>query len=363
MIKDEIDHNGAYLCVHKLLELQYLRHCGLKLVCEDQKKCFTNRQKWRRFVLLTFINPKIGYHVKTADIFCFVDFETQSRRGSRSAILTSYDQSRLEIGHFNVSIPTPEGNCQIGRFDEIPNSSDDQMSTRGHLQCCTSIRPNFLNLNFSICISFNVFPVKCSYYREQSLNHLSASLSVLYRQQINIPVPANQGPPKIISINCRAGPYTRRFRIVTFVFDEDRETCIILRETKSRSVYRYYPNIRSSCFISKNCIFQSTSIIFILLIRSNIELNPGPPKIISVNCRGLSSRVKLLSSIGKLRKECEKNESAIIFLQETHLDDCQLISEIWLGTQIIKSYYSRAQRGTLIILKGEFKINSERNIK
>ena len=85
-----------------------------------------------------------------------------------------------------------------------------------------------------------------------------------------------------------------------------RETCIILRETKSRSVYRYYPNIRSSCFISKNCIFQSTSIIFILLIRSNIELNPGPPKIISVNCRGLSSRVKLLSSIGKLRKECEK---------------------------------------------------------
>ena len=37
VIKDEMDHNGAYLCVHKLLELQYLRHCGLKLVCEGQK--------------------------------------------------------------------------------------------------------------------------------------------------------------------------------------------------------------------------------------------------------------------------------------------------------------------------------------
>ena len=59
VIKDEIDHNGAYLCVHKLLELQYLRHCGLKLVCEGQKKCFTNRrQKWRRFCFVDFYQSK-----------------------------------------------------------------------------------------------------------------------------------------------------------------------------------------------------------------------------------------------------------------------------------------------------------------
>ena len=68
----------------------------------------------------------------------------------------------------------------------------------------------------------------------------------------------------------------------------------------------------------------------------NIEMNPGPPKIITVNCRGLSSKVKLLSTIGKLRKECKTNEQSIVFLQETHLDDSELIANIWTGTTVIK---------------------------
>ena len=131
----------------------------------------------------------------------------------------------------------------------------------------TSIRPNFLILTY---ISFTVFPVKCSYYGEKSLNHLSASLSVLYRQQKNIP-------------------------------------------------------------------FNVASVILILLILGGVEANPGPanqgsPKIISINCRGLSNKVKLLSSIGKLRKECDKNDSCIIFMQETHLDDVNFISNVWQDT-------------------------------
>ena len=103
-------------------------------------------------------------------------------------------------------------------------------------------------------------------------------------------------------------------------------------------------------------LFRSSLIISLLLLRGNIEPNPGPPKLITVNCRGLSSKVKLLSTIGKLRKECGKND-AIIFLQETHLDDSELISSIWEGTTVIKSFLSSSQRGTMIILKGQFTIN------
>ena len=95
-------------------------------------------------------------------------------------------------------------------------------------------------------------------------------------------------------------------------------------------------------------LFRSSLIISLLLLRGNIEPNPGPPKLITVNCRGLSSKVKLLSTIGKLRKECGKND-AIIFLQETHLDDSELISSIWEGTTVIKSFFSSSQRGTMII--------------
>ena len=108
--------------------------------------------------------------------------------------------------------------------------------------------------------------------------------------------------------------------------------------------------------VSSACLFRLNSVILILLLRSNIERNPGPVKFISVNCRGLSSKVKLLSTIGKLRKECLKNDEAIIFLQETHLDDVELISNSWEGTVVIRSFFSSSQRGTIIILKGNFKV-------
>ena len=107
----------------------------------------------------------------------------------------------------------------------------------------------------------------------------------------------------------------------------------------------------------KACLFRLASVVRFLLIASGIELNPGPPKIITVNCRGLSSRLKMLSTIGKLRKECEKNDSCIIFLQETHLEDAQLISDIWEGSIVMNSFYSSSQRGVVTILKGQFKIN------
>ena len=100
------------------------------------------------------------------------------------------------------------------------------------------------------------------------------------------------------------------------------------------------------------------SVRFFLLLRGNIESNPGPPKIITVNCRGLSSKCKLLSTIGKLRNETKKNESCLIFLQETHLDDYDLITNAWEGTKVVGSFFSTASRGTLIIMKVLFTINA-----
>ena len=103
-----------------------------------------------------------------------------------------------------------------------------------------------------------------------------------------------------------------------------------------------------------------SSIICLLLLRGNIERNPRPgqPKILTVNCRRLLSKVKLLSTIGKLRKECDKCSSSIIFMLETHLQDIDLITNVWTGCTVVNSFFSASQRGTIIILKGNFTINS-----
>ena len=115
-------------------------------------------------------------------------------------------------------------------------------------------------------------------------------------------------------------------------------------------------HISKMIFVCDGCIYRRISIIRTLLILSGIEINPGPIKLITVNCRGLSSRVKLLSTIGKLRKESERDESCIIFMQETHLDDAELITKIWDGTQVVSSYFNNSQRGTIIILKGNISV-------
>ena len=130
-------------------------------------------------------------------------------------------------------------------------------------------------------------------------------------------------------------------------------------DTRKRS-YLYLNVSIYLCLLSTTDAFKISSIILLLLLRSNIEPNPGPgqPKILTVNCRGLSSKVKLLSTIGKLRKECDKCSSAIIFMQETHLDDIDLITNVWVGCKVINSFFSSSQRGTTIILKGNFNINS-----
>ena len=139
--------------------------------------------------------------------------------------------------------------------------------------------------------------------------------------------------------------------------DNCLDNCFTSKIVSCASNFYYYRSV-TRAMIMRNNPFRLASITQMLLLIGNIEMNPGPPKIITVNCRGLSSKVKLLSTIGKLRKECKTNEQSIVFLQETHLDNSDLIANIWTGTTVIKSFFSNSQRGTIIILQGDFKVNS-----
>ena len=74
--------------------------------------------------------------------------------------------------------------------------------------------------------------------------------------------------------------------------------------------------------------------IRIRLLREGIESNPGPEpetlKIITVNCNGLTSDQRLLQAIGKIKRNI-KLKDAIIFLQETHNANLELIENLWQG--------------------------------
>ena len=61
VIKDEIDHIGAYLCGHKLSELLNLHYNGLKVLFEGRKRHLKNLMQWRLFcfVLFCFIGRRL----------------------------------------------------------------------------------------------------------------------------------------------------------------------------------------------------------------------------------------------------------------------------------------------------------------
>ena len=97
-----------------------------------------------------------------------------------------------------------------------------------------------------------------------------------------------------------------------------------------------------------------------------IEPNPGPDidslEVISINCNGLTSDVRLLQAIGKIKKRI-KTKHAIIFMQETHNTNIALLESIWKGSVNI-SMGTGGSRGfitfcTLDIVTVAFKADSE----
>lgn len=70
-------------------------------------------------------------------------------------------------------------------------------------------------------------------------------------------------------------------------------------------------------------------------------------KITSWNVRGLRKRIKLKQVINRIKQL----KSKIIFLQETHLTDCELkfVKNRWPG-QVIHASYNNYARGVIILI-------------
>jgi len=93
------------------------------------------------------------------------------------------------------------------------------------------------------------------------------------------------------------------------------------------------------------------------LLRSNIESNPGPIvnkseclKIITLNCRGLSDKAKLLKLIGKIKQVTKHFEHAVIALQETHHIDPELLKCTWVDEYYVSNGSTKA-RGVCLLFK------------
>ena len=101
-------------------------------------------------------------------------------------------------------------------------------------------------------------------------------------------------------------------------------------------------------------------IIFIMLIRGNVESNPGmkrAPKltIVTYNCNGLGDRrklVRLLAKIGKLIAN-----GGIVLLQETHLVNLNYFNMLWKHKYISNCKKSNAG-GVMILFGNEYTVNS-----
>ena len=102
------------------------------------------------------------------------------------------------------------------------------------------------------------------------------------------------------------------------------------------------------------------------LISAGIEPNPGPERdsddsvtelsILTINCNGLSSDIRLLQAIGKIKKYI-KNSNCIIFLQETHNANITLLESIWTGTVHI-SIGTGGSRGVITLCTQNLKTTS-----
>ena len=105
--------------------------------------------------------------------------------------------------------------------------------------------------------------------------------------------------------------------------------------------------------------------IFTLLVRGNVEINPGPPihnpitknklslEIVTFNCNGLGSRQK---RVRVLRKASEiTKRGGIVMLQETHITKDEQISYNF-NQQFISNSYKSNSAGVLTLMGEDFKI-------
>ena len=122
---------------------------------------------------------------------------------------------------------------------------------------------------------------------------------------------------------------------------------------------RHYRNkfqIKSSKLVTK--LFYFTK----LILSGDIELNPGPKGVPIIalntyNARGLKNRLKLKRLLNSCHKIVNDNRNAIIFLQETHLDDGDIptIELMWRHKFLISPGTNR-QCGCLILFDPSWEV-------
>ena len=137
---------------------------------------------------------------------------------------------------------------------------------------------------------------------------------------------------------------SNRNRSKNLIFDKN--SCEYSLKYCSSSVH----NESVSLFIINRIFSRKETII--LLLRSNVEINPGPVnetiEVISINCNGLTSDQRLLQAVGKIKKRI-KDKRAVIFLQETHNANIMLLESIWNGS-INVSVGSGVSKGVITLL-------------
>ena len=124
----------------------------------------------------------------------------------------------------------------------------------------------------------------------------------------------------------------------------------------SDKFFNYFFSPINLLFVSKQFSFSK------LLTSGDVEQNPGPQKpplltIKTYNARGLKSRSKLKRVLNSCYKIISENRNSVIFLQETHLEDCDktTIDMMWRHKYVMSPGTNR-QCGCLILFDPSWEV-------
>ena len=102
--------------------------------------------------------------------------------------------------------------------------------------------------------------------------------------------------------------------------------------------------------------------MFLILLSGDIELNPGPIRIITYNCRSLKESNKNICKkqqlIENMRKLVSQTDKYIIMIQEIWINDDTYFKNYWKGQNIFSPGTGKS-RGCLTLLSNSTVVNIE----
>ena len=120
------------------------------------------------------------------------------------------------------------------------------------------------------------------------------------------------------------------------------------------SFFVYSPENKN---IFYKCKIMISLTIFLILICSGIEPNPGPQRnveIITYNCNGLGDQNKLRRLLSKSNKKVQNG--AIIFLQETHIVNTEAIKSTWKN-KFVSNCKKTNSAGVIILFNNKYNVD------